>query len=113
MSYVTSIIVMVYHYDRNLKKEIETGFYDDLCSSPRDFRKIDMGNSGGTKNIEADIYACGANYLDFQVFREWITGLSKKYNAKIMVAYNTEGDNSGAFALNANPYSDERVDDGL
>ena len=100
---------MVYCVDQELKTEIEAGFKDKMHNLPRNFVEIDMSNSGGTKHMECDVYACGANYLDFPVFKNWITELAEKYGARILVSYNTENQHSGTIELNAFPYDEDNI----
>lgn len=91
MSLVSSVIVMTSAWDEELWKEIQTGFKDDMHHLPRDFKLIDMDQSGGTKHMECRVFACGANYMDEAVFIPWAQNIRNKTGGKVGIMYTTNG----------------------
>ena len=91
MSLVSSITLMFSDYYEELVADVESGFTDHLNHTPRTFVKVDSSRTNTTKPFENDLWICGANYLHYDTFVNWVCGLARKHGVEIGVLVETNG----------------------
>jgi hypothetical protein len=93
MSYVTSAVIVVDYAPREVEPLLtapQTFGRDGAYATA--FRRLDDSHAGGSKVLQAKVYAAGLNHISTEALKTWFLGLPWGAVGSAVLVYIAEGD---------------------